>query len=229
MDDGLAGFIESSREARPELADELEALAAILDGLALSSHDGQTATLVVLTHPSGPSAADGELVKLSIEVPLSYPALPPPPRISLVSRYIGRHKVPDTDDLASRVSSLSSASSWTPGDAVLFELIESAREIVGEWLCRRTAETPAPITADASPDHPPDVPPPLDVTLVSCEPIVDRKSVFVAHAAKLRHPSEVRHGQLGRSGLAHVFASSAVKVPRIMAHLLSDRKIARAA
>ncbi|KAK0522083.1 hypothetical protein OC834_006414 [Tilletia horrida] len=131
---------------------------------------------------------------------------------------------------------------WSPGDPVLYEGIEYVRELVTEWyesrrrLDRqrahaRQATGPEAVRASSDanaarrpigqPDGPgnttvfsaPDSPAlskernKILQRLVRTEAVVERKSVFIAHAARLDHPDEV---------------------PIVLAHILSDRKIARA-
>jgi hypothetical protein len=112
--------------------------------------------------------------------------------------------------------------SWRPGDAAIFEGVEHVREVVGRWYDvkvsekaalalqreeekqhqhqqQQGSEQPAVVDATAAPFRA--IPPPSQlelpkgVKLVSSEPVVDRKSVFVGHCAgPLNSAEEVRPG-----------------------------------
>lgn len=116
-------------------------------------------------------------------------------------------------------SSVTDSGLWTPGtEAVCFEALEHARELCQHWYETRLSDTAAlgmqreeeqaqvrheqqqrleemsiqeaPLASDDE-----DALDGFDVESVQwtiCEPIVDRKSVFIAHAAPLSDPKHVK-------------------------------------
>ncbi|KAK0551564.1 hypothetical protein OC846_001598 [Tilletia horrida] len=125
---------------------------------------------------------------------------------------------------------------WQPGEPVLYEGIEYVRELVTDWYSQHSRrdrertnardrsaakklgehveeEEDEPAAAITAPSRPLSSPASQQVKsailqrLVRTEPITERKSAFIAHAARLDHPDEV---------------------PIVLSHIMSDRKIARA-
>ena len=68
---------------------------------------------------------------------------------------------------------------------------------------------------------------PPGVTIVEAEPIQDRKSAFVGRACRITDPSQV--GKLYSLEKSVRPTALHPQVPLILAHLMSDRRIARAA
>jgi len=118
---------------------------------------------------------------------------------------------------------------WTAGDVCCFDGIEFVRERCSRWYAERLDhETAAQLQRAELHSNPLDdktnssrsaavgpaasldviVPLPDDLQLFEAEPILDRKSAFVGRACRISHPSQV---------------------PGVLKHLMSDRKIARAA
>lgn len=67
---------------------------------------------------------------------------------------------------------------------------------------------------------------PDGIRIFEAEPITDRKSAFVGRACAISDPSEVN---APLRGALSFFSFTVFKIPLILSHLLSDRRIARAA
>ena len=146
---------------------------------------------------------------LLIAVPSAYPS--DFPAVVLQDRFIEAYLV-DTELSTAIAMALADDGGWEPGMPALYEAVERARTIAGEWLRRHRdatlvsqieraedhPETPrfeAPTTPRAHPQAlryamAPQMPDGL--AFVSAEPIVDRKSVFIGHAVAVSEPSQVR-------------------------------------
>ncbi|PCH40929.1 UPF0029-domain-containing protein [Wolfiporia cocos MD-104 SS10] len=164
---------------------------------------------------------------LLISLPSTYPASSPP-QLQLLSRYIGPFGV-DAGLFGAVLRTFISQNGveWTEGCVCVFDGIEWVRERCAEWLGdkmsavkvgelaredeRPVVETKREAQAEQASAPEPD-PEPLDlpegVAFTVAEPIVDRKSVFIGRACRITDPAQV---------------------PLILAHLMSDRRIARAA
>ncbi|CCL98254.1 uncharacterized protein FIBRA_00248 [Fibroporia radiculosa] len=234
---------------------EREPIAAELG--ALQSIYGDDA--VRLWHPPSPPGADhaqhaqmngGEKGTIRYEVSVSiaapadpdseYPltvlvSLPPaypveaPPQLQLLSRYLGPFGV-DAALFGAVLRTYISrdAVEWTAGGVCVFDGVEWVRERCAIWAGERLSaarigelirEDERPVVSIERPsdagreeetveDRQQDIQMPNDIELVVSDPIVDRKSVFIGRACRISDPAQV---------------------PTILAHLMSDRKIARAA
>ncbi|PWO01059.1 UPF0029-domain-containing protein [Tilletiopsis washingtonensis] len=176
-------------------------------------------------------------IRLSATLPAHYPASASPPQLQLLSRYVGDESVDHT--LFGQVlkaylhSSPADGVAFTRGEVALFEGTEWVRERIAAWYAARVAErtangrasAPAParqelsqastsIAQDAQPSQPGTTTFDDDASsrqplpkIFSAPALTERKSVFVGHAARITSPDEV---------------------PRVLASLLADRKVARA-
>ncbi|KAI0737786.1 UPF0029-domain-containing protein [Daedaleopsis nitida] len=171
-------------------------------------------------------------VTILVSLPPTYPSSAPP-QLQLLSRYIGPYGV-DAVLFGSVLRTYISrgAVEWTAGSECVFDGLEWVKERCTEWLGERMSEKKVGevLREDERargqqeqrgldehqegtrreprqvPDVAAEMPPGIDI--VEAEPIQDRKSAFVARACRITDPSQV---------------------PLILAHLMSDRKIARAA
>ncbi|KAI0774642.1 ribosomal protein S5 domain 2-type protein [Trametes elegans] len=171
-----------------------------------------------------------------VSLPPTYPASSPP-QLQLLSKYIGPYGV-DAPLFGTVLKTFISrgAVEWTPGGVCVFDGLEWVKERCAEWLGERMTERKISEilredekgkSADVHEDHhegessegkksarsgrePPDIPAemPPGITLIEAEPILDRKSAFVGRACRITDPSQVAP---------------------ILAHLMSDKRIARAA
>ncbi|EIW61134.1 UPF0029-domain-containing protein [Trametes versicolor FP-101664 SS1] len=165
---------------------------------------------------------------LLVSLPPTYPSSSPP-QLQLLSRYIGPYGVDaPLFGMVLRTFISRGAVEWTPGGVCVFDGLEWVKERCIEWLGERMSEKRAgellrddergkadELQEEGKPSaragrEPPAIPAemPAGITLVEAEPIVDRKSVFIGRACRIADPSQV---------------------PPILEHLLSDRRIARAA
>lgn len=171
-------------------------------------------------------------IRILVTLPSAYPASSPP-QLQLLSRYIGDFGV----DAAlfgaiMRTYIAHPGVEWNPGDVAVFDGIEHVKGVLGEWYDERLssglarqleyeqeheaalqkhksdAENILEASSEVAETASPQVTLPSDIKLFESEPIMDRKSVFVARACTITDPAQV---------------------PLIVQHLLSDRKIARAA
>ncbi|KAH9947199.1 ribosomal protein S5 domain 2-type protein [Amylocystis lapponica] len=146
-------------------------------------------------------------ITILVSLPPGYPASTPP-QLQLLSRYLGPL--------------------WTSGAVCVFDGLERVREACEKWVGDRLSAVKIGelVREDGRPGqeegaqerrsehHEEDVHVPMHVEIpagveiVESEPIVDRKSVFIGRACKITDPSQVQI---------------------ILAHLMSDRRIARAA
>ncbi|QRV72953.1 impact-like protein [Ceratobasidium sp. AG-Ba] len=162
-----------------------------------------------------------------VTMPPSYPESSPP-QLQLISRYVGAFSVdPGLSGpvLRTYFSSLTGVA-WAAGDSAVFDGVEHAREKATTWYQEKLSEKSAirlqrEMDKEArvvEPAHEVE-PEPLDepavpielpegIDFAVAEPIVDRKSVFIGRACKITHHEQV---------------------PIILAYLMSDKRIARAA
>ncbi|KAG0145191.1 hypothetical protein CROQUDRAFT_658984 [Cronartium quercuum f. sp. fusiforme G11] len=228
--------MELTSEGREELSNEINALAAIFCSqsiscyyTATSDHDSKTFTISIIGSFSPDNSEAHEEIPLSIEIiiPDDYPQCSPP-RFRLVSKYLGAHRV--DAELYKQVSELyQDGKNWCPSEPVLFDAIESIRELATKYYHTKaedqlasqrlrdvTLGTDVQVSDSELPKDdeliertPTLSPKPNQIfTIFTSEPIMDRKSVFVGHATSLNDP--------------HL-------VPSIMDQILSDKKVARAA
>jgi len=172
-----------------------------------------------------PSPCEDVSIRVLVSLPENYPATVPP-QLQLLSRYIGAFGADAGlfgEILRTFISSTSGVE-WA-GDVCVFDGLQSVLECCAAWYGERLSadvagelsrsDTPANHTPEAPPPPPPPtesatyIPPlPAGIEIFVAEPIMDRKSSFVGRACAISDPSEV---------------------PIILAHLMSDRRIARAA
>ncbi|KDN51142.1 hypothetical protein RSAG8_00771, partial [Rhizoctonia solani AG-8 WAC10335] len=229
----LYAFLETNPEQEPTLS-EIQALESIY------LPENIRVWPISLSHPGSARAktrfevvsslqSPHEDVSLHILVTLlpSYPASSPP-QLQLLSRYVGAFSVdPDLSGpvLRTYFSSLIGVA-WSPGDIAVFDGIEHVRERATAWYQARLSEKtagqlqrdidkeshthePSPQVEELivkEPAAPVDLPVGIEFTVT--EPITDRKSVFIGRACRITHPDQV---------------------PVILAYLMADRRIARAA
>ncbi|KAI0684387.1 ribosomal protein S5 domain 2-type protein [Earliella scabrosa] len=172
---------------------------------------------------------------LLVSLPPTYPSSAPP-QLQLLSRYIGPYGV-DASLFGTVLRTYISrgAVEWTPGTECVFDGLEWVKERCTEWLGERMSEKKvgevlredektraheehgadgeheshgSESARQPRPDPAVQAEMPPGITIVEAEPIQDRKSAFVGRACRISDPSQV---------------------PVILAHLMSDRKIARAA
>lgn len=191
-----------------ELAQELTALESIY-GNELQFVAGTTASAtsadVELRLQLTTVLPDSDIsLRLLIILPNGYPDIPP--HLELVNRSLGTIGV---DDAASQfVSCLYSTNSdvpWVKGEPVLFEGISAACDYLRSWYDEKSqfastqsatacaADTPK--VPSTSPNALPSLTEQHSVdlrSLVHSDPIIERKSEFIGHAARLRHPDDVR-------------------------------------
>ncbi|KAF8607568.1 UPF0029-domain-containing protein [Ceratobasidium sp. AG-I] len=167
-------------------------------------------------------------------LPRSYPATSPP-QLQLLSRYIGPFIVDPALSgpvLRTYFSSLTGVA-WTAGDVAVFDGVEHVREKATQWYQEKLSEETAgklqreldreqqhpsqPIQSSrpSSPSQPhllnetsAAVELPSGIEFTIAEPITDRKSVFIGRACRITHHEQV---------------------PLLLAYLMADKRIARAA
>ncbi|THH12384.1 hypothetical protein EW145_g41 [Phellinidium pouzarii] len=169
-------------------------------------------------------------LKILVSLPPTYPSSSPP-QLQLLSLYIGPFSV-DTNLFGSIIRTFITSKGgveWLPENVCVFDGVENVRERCGNWFADRLSEEKAQdilredekekgpdsaLSKDYLPaqviTREPELRPllPDGVNIVVSESIVDRKSVFVGRACGIAHPSQV---------------------PAILLHLMSERRIARAA
>ncbi|KAI0328219.1 UPF0029-domain-containing protein [Cubamyces sp. BRFM 1775] len=192
-------------------------------------------TLSIEAAPSDDAEESSHQIIVLVSLPPTYPASSPP-QLQLLSRYIGPYGVDaPLFGMVLRTFISRGAVEWTPDSVCVFDGLEWVKERCAEWLGERMSEKkigelmredekarPSGVNEDnVSPEgegkrsarsgqEPPDIPAtiPPGITITEAEPILDRKSAFVGRACRITDPSQV---------------------PLILAHLMSDRRIARAA
>ncbi|KAI0005048.1 UPF0029-domain-containing protein [Russula compacta] len=176
-----------------------------------------------------PPPHDAMSLQVLVSLPPSYPAMSPP-QLQLLSRYIGAFGV-DADLFGSIIKTFMSVNGveWFPGIVCVFDGLQSMLERVvlwyeqqveskkaGEALREQSHPSPdlieepgasggtsTPVSLNTQP-----VALPEGIRLVEAEPIIDRKSAFVGRACRISDPAQV---------------------PLILAFLMADRRIAKAA
>ncbi|CCO28236.1 Protein IMPACT homolog OS=Schizosaccharomyces pombe (strain 972 / ATCC 24843) GN=yih1 PE=3 SV=1 [Rhizoctonia solani AG-1 IB] len=229
----LYAFLETNPELEPVLS-EIQALESIY------LPENVRVWPISLSHPGSAHAktrfevvsslqAPHEDVSLHILVTLlpSYPTSSAP-QLQLLSRYVGAFSVDpglSGSVLRTYFSSLTGVA-WSPGDIAVFDGIEHVRERATVWYQERLSEkTASQLQRDIEKEshahepvpqteqHPVEEPAapvelPSDIEFTIAEPITDRKSVFIGRACRITHPNQV---------------------PVILAYLMADKRIARAA
>ncbi|KAJ7178043.1 ribosomal protein S5 domain 2-type protein [Mycena filopes] len=175
-----------------------------------------------------PSPHEDVSIRVLVSLPENYPAAAPP-QLQLLSRYIGAFGA-DAALFGEILRTFISANGveWTPDAVCVFDGLQSVLDRCAAWYDERLSTEAAGDLVRADTRHPEraaspspprlvlgaavaavEVPPmPEGIRMFVAEPITDRKSAFVGRACAISDPSEV---------------------PIILAHLLSDRRIARAA
>ncbi|OCH95923.1 UPF0029-domain-containing protein [Obba rivulosa] len=176
---------------------------------------------------------DGYPLTILVSLPRTYPTSSPP-QLQLLSRYIGPFGV-DSALFGAILRTYISRDGveWTPGCVCVFDGLEWVRERCTAWVGeRKTAvkigelmrgdekgsESPIDdLEMQESRGRPTEARPsdgegaskmPEGIEIIEAEPILDRKSAFVGRACRITDP---------------------VQVPMILAHLMADRRISRAA
>ncbi|KAJ6590987.1 ribosomal protein S5 domain 2-type protein [Mycena vulgaris] len=230
-------FIEDllQRPDREAVASEIEVLQSIYgdDAIQLwipnppsASHPPDPTITRYEAVLSLPSPHEDISIRVLVSLPETYPATSPP-QLQLLSRYIGAFGADSSLFGAVLRTFISSASGveWAPDAVCVFDGLQSVLDRCAAWYGERLSAdaagdlvradlhpervavlTPPPRQSDSAPAEAP--PLPDGIRIFVAEPITDRKSAFVGRACAISHPSEV---------------------PIILAHLMSDRRIARAA
>ncbi|CAK5263725.1 unnamed protein product [Mycena citricolor] len=174
-----------------------------------------------------PSPHDEISIRILVSLPATYPA-ESPPQLQLLSRYVGAFGADATlfgEILRTFISSARGVE-WSPGTVCVFDGLQNVLDRCEAWygehlsaeaageLSRSEAHPERPNIVQEDPHvndsslPPPVQPLPQGMQMYVAEPIVDRKSSFVGRSFAISDPSQV---------------------PPILAHLSSDRRIARAA
>jgi hypothetical protein len=172
---------------------------------------------------------DAISLQVLVSLPPSYPPTSPP-QLQLLSRYIGPFGV-DADLFGSIIKTFMSVNGieWTPGVVCVFDGLQNVLERVVHWYeqqleSKRVGEAlreqshpspsliekpegggSAPVSASLDAQS---IALPEGIRLVEAVPIVDRKSAFIGRACRISDPAQV---------------------PPILAFLMADRRIAKAA
>ncbi|KAF8208204.1 ribosomal protein S5 domain 2-type protein [Mycena galopus ATCC 62051] len=227
-------FIEDllQNQDREPVASEIEVLQSIYGDDAIQlwtpsdnkHHDPRTTRYEAVL--SLPSPHEDVSIRVLVSLPEGYPAASPP-QLQLLSRYVGAFGADAAlfgEILRTFISSASGVE-WVPDTVCVFDGLQSVLDRCAAWYGDRLSadaagamvradmhsEQPTPPAPPVSRETPPatELPPmPEGIQMFVAEPINDRKSAFVGRACAISDPSEV---------------------PIILAHLLSDRRIARAA
>lgn len=200
--------------------------------------------------------ASPPLLRILVSLGPRYPDTTPP-QLQLLGRYVGQFSM-DPDLFGSVTKTYISANGvpFTPGDVAVFEGVNHVLHLAGEWYRhkveekvegekKRQADKEQPTTEEVATDNhagptmtlkqpsshlqPPSsipVPPspsnfpsfsqlpltspslPAHIKIHSAPPLTASKSIFIGHACRVTHPLDV---------------------PLVIHHLLSDKKIAKAA
>ncbi|KDR84138.1 hypothetical protein GALMADRAFT_236812 [Galerina marginata CBS 339.88] len=167
-------------------------------------------------------------LKILVSLPETYPKSSPP-QLQLLSKYIGSFGA-DSNLFGSILRTYISVSGveWSEDTVCVFDGLQNVFDRCVKWYeDKLSAEKVGELVRDDAKDLPPSETPdapaddqipgindtvpaalPIGVHIYVAESITDRKSVFVGRACRIHHPSEV---------------------PLILSHLMSDRRIARAA
>jgi len=230
---------------REEIISELDVLRSIYGDQAIS-HWHPSSSIEGIGSQSGLMSSDTVRYQVSlnllpphdevslqvlISLPSSYPETSPP-QLQLLSRYIGPFGV-DADLFGSIIKTFMSVNGveWTPGVVCVFDGLQSVLERILYWYeqqleSKRAGEAlreqshPSPHMIDSEkPDasSSTSVPAPLStqsialpegIKLYDAAPIIDRKSAFIGRACRISDPAQI---------------------PLILAFLMADRRIAKAA
>ncbi|KAJ7028699.1 ribosomal protein S5 domain 2-type protein, partial [Mycena alexandri] len=223
------------RPGREPVASEIEVLQSIYgdDAVQVWTPNGQHLDPSITRYEavlSLPSPHEDVSIRVLVSLPENYPTSAPP-QLQLLSRYVGAFGADVVlfgEVLRTFISSATGVE-WAPDAVCVFDGLQSVLDRCAAWYGDRLSAEAAGdlVRADMrqNPDRPaspspsrPDsgatpaaaeIPPmPEGIRMFVAEPIQDRRSVFVGRACAISGPSEV---------------------PIILAHLVSDRRIARAA
>ncbi|KXN89499.1 Protein IMPACT [Leucoagaricus sp. SymC.cos] len=239
LQDFIAGLYQ-----RPEceaIASELEVLQSIYGEEAIrmwhltsngSGSDSREPGALRYTLKLNLPSYDSVKVKFLVSLPPTYP-VSSPPQLQLLSRYIGSFGA-DANLFGSILRTFISVSGveFTPENVCVFDGVQDALERCNAWyedrlsedrmkeMIREDEKEANNTRTDSDPrinprnspertdDHRLTEEMPPGIHFFIAEPIVDRKSSFIGRACRISDPSEV---------------------PLILAHLMSERRIARAA
>ncbi|TFK72047.1 UPF0029-domain-containing protein [Pluteus cervinus] len=237
----------SSQSDKEQVLSELEVLKSIYGDEAIRvwhpstpNHGGNEprdlGTVRYEAHLNLPSPYEDVQVRILISLPPTYPATSPP-QLQLLSRYIGSFGV-DAALFGSILRTYISISGieWTPDTICVFDGLQSVLERCSDWYQERLsaekagellredakeqsqskASVPedieevegADVEVSANLPSEPSADLPAGIEIFTAEPIIDRKSQFIGRACRISEPTEV---------------------PLILAHLMADRRISRAA
>jgi hypothetical protein len=186
---------------------------------------------------------------LLVSLPRGYPESASP-QLQLLSRYIGAFGV-DASLFGAVLRTFiihDGGAIWESGSVCVFDGVQAVLERCSRWyedrlsaeqageLLREESKDAAQGPAEGSRHNKDDVESltaqetlpamPEGVAIIVAEPIVDRKSSFVGRACSISDPAQViRIIQ----ELLPILTRPAIQVPAILAHLMSDRRISRAA
>ncbi|KAJ7628474.1 ribosomal protein S5 domain 2-type protein [Roridomyces roridus] len=213
---------------REPVASEIEVLRSIYGDESIqpftSTNQDSTATRYEAAL-SLPAPYEEISIRVLVSLRENYPESGPP-QLQLLSRYVGAFGADATlfgEILRTFISSTSGVE-WSPGIVCVFDGLANVLDRCATWYQDRlSAEAagelvradlhPEPVAASlsGSPTEHVDAPAsemPPGIKMFVAEPITDRKSAFVGRACSISDPSQV---------------------PLILTHLMSDRRIARAA
>lgn len=223
MSNALEIFIAQLQDGgEPEtlLADELIALQSIyVDGeIQLGADVGDMRTFIITTPVELWDASQS--VRIQVTLPKRYPMSDTAPSLRLLNRYIGDYGVPK--HVSQDIANITSQQEWHAGDLILFEAIDTAHERIKEWSYTHERPTESqentampdperksvPVTESSPAELTTTVARDLIDGITRGDAIVERKSEFLGHAARISHPDQV---------------------PVILSHILSsEKRISRA-
>ena len=165
-----------------------------------------------------PSPHDDVAIKVLVSLPPLYPKSAPP-QLQLLSKYIGAFGADSTlFGAILRTYISTNGVEWTEDTICVFDGLQNVLDRCTAWYedhlnaePAREDQVPSEPTEVISQEHSPqlhDVSLPSGIEIFVADPITDRKSNFVGRACVIQDPSQVS---------------------AILSHLMSDRRIARAA
>jgi len=174
--------------------------------------------LILVTYKRLPDPYDQVTFSVLVSLPPSYPSSAPP-QLQLLSKYIGAFGVSSTifgSVLRTFIST--DGVEWTPETVCVFDGLENVREKCGKWyeeqlsekavgeMVREETKESKASPGSNNPSGPPEGIPsarsavsesqalvglPEGLEIIEAEPIVDRKSSFVARACRIMSPDQV--------------------------------------
>ena len=180
-----------------ELAHELIALQSIYGTEEVELKSGANVDEPTLFVVRLPCEKSGDFhVKLQVRLPKGYPNCDEAPALELVNRTLGSFQIDDAiRDKLSHTFSPEGSAPWVKGEPVLFQGIDSASESLQDWWDERSKsvsheDDEAPRDAHQKPQTASSRQADLR-SLVHSDTILERKSEFLGHAARISHPDEV--------------------------------------